>query len=46
MPNVSAATAAKVTDKAAADNADKADKADKAVMSHLLQLAPTGVNDL
>ena len=42
MPNVSAATAAEVTDKAAAD---KADKADKAVMSHLLQLAPTALED-
>jgi hypothetical protein len=28
------------------DKAAKAAKADKAVMSHLLQLDPTGVNDL
>ena len=34
-----------MTDKAAADQADKADKADKAVMSHLLQLAPTALED-
>jgi hypothetical protein len=38
-----AAAAAKVADKAPVD---KAAKADKAVMSHLLQLDPTGVNDL
>ena len=40
MPKVSAATAAKVTDKAAVD---KAAVADKALVSHLLQLAPTAL---